>query len=65
MLGRPPSLPAWVKNLSCMIKLVVMDVSFSEQTKCYPSSCALTAGFEATGRDAHRGLRQEDSQGML
>ena len=65
MLGRLPSLRAWVKNLNCMIKLVMMDVPPSKQTKCYPFSRTLVAGLEAIGRNAHHGFRQEEPERVL
>jgi len=64
-LGRPPSSPAWVKKSNYMIKLVMVDIPFSKRTKCYPSFCGLVVGFEATGRNAHHGLRQEDLEGVF
>jgi len=38
---------------------------FSERTKCYPSSRGLVVCFEATGRNAHHGLHQEDPEGVF
>ena len=42
-----------------------MGIFFSKRTKCYPSSRCLVAGFEATGRNAHHGVRQEDPEGVF